>query len=53
MRSRQRTQIVNCIVKLLFDQNISFRVAIKLKHLFPDCDQVRTLQLENKSDIEI
>ena len=40
-------------MKLLFDQNISFRVLIKLKHLFPDCDQVRTLQLENKSDIEI
>jgi len=40
-------------VKLLFDQNISFKVAQQLKPLFPDCEQVRKLKLENKSDREI
>lgn len=40
-------------MKLLFDQNISFRVANKLKSVFPDCGQVRALKLEDKSDREI
>ncbi len=40
-------------MKLLFDQNISFRVANRLKTNFPDCSQVRELQLENLSDREI
>jgi predicted nuclease of predicted toxin-antitoxin system len=40
-------------VKLLFDQNISFRVANKLKPIFPECGQVRELNLEDKSDREI
>lgn len=40
-------------MKLLFDQNISFRVAKKLSPLFPECGQVRELKLENKSDREI
>jgi predicted nuclease of predicted toxin-antitoxin system len=40
-------------VKLLFDQNISFRVVNKLKATFPGCRQVRELNLEAKSDREI
>lgn len=40
-------------MKLLFDQNISFRVANKLTTEFPGCRQVRELQLEDKSDREI
>jgi predicted nuclease of predicted toxin-antitoxin system len=40
-------------VKLLFDQNISFRVANKLKPIFPECGQVREPNLEDKSDREI
>jgi predicted nuclease of predicted toxin-antitoxin system len=40
-------------VKLLFDQNISFKVAQQLSPLFPDCEQLRNLKLENKSDREI
>jgi predicted nuclease of predicted toxin-antitoxin system len=40
-------------LKLLFDQNISFRVAARLKSEFPSCAQVRELALEDKSDREI
>jgi len=40
-------------VKLLFDQNISFRVVNKLQPTFPGCRQVRELNLEEKSDREI
>jgi predicted nuclease of predicted toxin-antitoxin system len=40
-------------VKLLFDQNISFRILSKIRELYPNAHQVRELQLENKSDIEI
>lgn len=40
-------------MKLLFDQNISFRVANRLRPVFPGCGQVRELNLENKTDREI
>ncbi len=40
-------------MKLLFDQNISYRAAIGLSSVFPDCAQVRQLGLEDKSDMEI
>ncbi len=40
-------------MKLLFDQNVSFRVINKLRPLFPDCAQVRELLLEDKSDRDI
>jgi predicted nuclease of predicted toxin-antitoxin system len=40
-------------MKLLFDQNISFRLVKRLNDLFPNCDQVRNLGLENASDVEI
>jgi predicted nuclease of predicted toxin-antitoxin system len=37
-------------MKLLFDQNISFRIVAKLKDEFPDSVQVRRLDLENRQD---
>ena len=40
-------------MKLLFDQNISFRIISKIKYLFPEAVQVRQLNIENYSDIEI
>ncbi|MBP9934008.1 MAG: DUF5615 family PIN-like protein, partial [Chitinophagaceae bacterium] len=40
-------------MKLLFDQNISFRIVSKLKIYFPECTQVRLEGLENKSDWNI
>lgn len=40
-------------MKLLFDQNISFRIISKIKLNFPDAKQVRQLGIENYSDVEI
>ena len=40
-------------MKLLFDQNISFRLIKQIIDFFPDSKQVRELGLENSSDIEI
>jgi predicted nuclease of predicted toxin-antitoxin system len=40
-------------VKLLFDQNISFRILRLLSNDFPDARQVRELGLENTSDRKI
>ncbi|MDN3585534.1 DUF5615 family PIN-like protein [Pedobacter aquatilis] len=40
-------------MKLLFDQNISHRIIKLLEADFLDCNQVRRLKLENKSDKEI
>ena len=40
-------------MKLLFDQNISFRLIKRIIDLFPDSKQVRELGLENSTDIEI
>ncbi len=40
-------------MKLLFDQNISFRVISKIKLKFPEAKQVRELGIENYSDLEI
>lgn len=40
-------------MKLLFDQNISFRILKKITEYFPEANQVRSLGLENKSDLEI
>jgi len=40
-------------MKLLFDQNISHRIVDRLRDIYPDCEQVRRLELENKSDVEI
>lgn len=40
-------------MKLLFDENISFRVVNRIISLFPDSTQVRELQLESMSDTRI
>jgi len=40
-------------MKLLFDQNISFRLINKIIDVFPESNQVRNLGLENSTDIEI
>ncbi len=40
-------------MKLLFDQNISFRIVNKLQSIFPESKQVKALGLEDSSDIEI
>ena len=40
-------------MKLLFDQNISFRVINKISNLYPEAQQVRALGLENSTDIQI
>ena len=40
-------------MKLLFDQNISFRIINDVKQVFPESEQIRKLRLENKSDKEI
>lgn len=40
-------------MKLLFDQNISFRILEKLKTVFPESSQVRLLGLENAADLAI
>jgi predicted nuclease of predicted toxin-antitoxin system len=37
-------------MKLLFDQNISFRITDKIKDIFPGSGQVRDLGLEDSSD---
>lgn len=40
-------------MRLLFDQNISFRIISKVKETFPEAKQVKQLGIENYSDIEI
>lgn len=40
-------------MKLLFDQNISFRILSKISNFFPEAKQVRGLGIENFSDFEI
>ena len=40
-------------MKLLFDQNISFRLVKRIIDLFPESKQVRELGLENATDFEI
>jgi len=40
-------------MKLLFDQNISYRLVKKIKEFFPEAKQVRELNLENKTDRQI
>lgn len=40
-------------MKLLFDQNISFRIVKSIVHVFPNSNQVRQLGLEGARDIEI
>lgn len=39
--------------KLLFDQNLSYRIVEQLKHLFPNSSHVRLLKLEKADDLTI
>jgi len=40
-------------MKLLFDQNISFRIIEKISNLFPESKQVRQIGLQDCKDSEI
>ena len=40
-------------MRLLFDQNISYRIVSKLSDYYPDCRQVRELGLMDAEDIDI
>ena len=40
-------------MKLLLDQNISFRIANKIQDIFPESRQVKDLGLENSKDSAI
>jgi predicted nuclease of predicted toxin-antitoxin system len=40
-------------MKLLFDENISFKLCKKLEDIYPDSTHVRFVNLENKDDSEI
>ena len=40
-------------MKLLLDQNISFRITAFLNDIFPEAKQVRELALENSNDFHI
>jgi len=40
-------------VKLLFDQNISFRILSKIEDIYPEAQQVRELGLEDSTDKQI
>ncbi|MEM7483596.1 MAG: DUF5615 family PIN-like protein [Bacteroidota bacterium] len=40
-------------MKLLFDQNISFRLSKKIHPIFPESLSVKDLNLVNSSDIEV
>jgi predicted nuclease of predicted toxin-antitoxin system len=40
-------------MKLLFDQNISYRIIQKIEDIFPESRQVRNIKLENSTDSQI
>lgn len=40
-------------MKLLFDQNISFRLLRKIEVQYPEAKQVKELSLENSTDMQI
>lgn len=40
-------------MKILFDQNISFRIVKRIIDIFPEARQIRSLGLENHTDQEI
>jgi predicted nuclease of predicted toxin-antitoxin system len=40
-------------MRLLFDQNISYRIVSKLSDCYPECRQVRELGLVNTEDVDI
>ena len=40
-------------MKLLFDQNISFRILSKIEDIYPEAQQLRELGLEDSTDKQI
>ncbi len=40
-------------MKLLFDENISFRIVKKLESVFPDCSHVKEHHLMQANDLEV
>jgi predicted nuclease of predicted toxin-antitoxin system len=40
-------------VKLLFDENISYKICRRLDNLFPNSQHINTLNLERSQDIQI
>lgn len=40
-------------MKLLFDQNISYKIIKKLSEIFPECNHVTSLKLTNATDNQI
>ena len=40
-------------MKLLFDQNISYRIVKKIEGAYPDSDQVKKLGLSDSTDLQI
>ncbi len=40
-------------MKLLFDQNLSFKLCLRLKDLFPNSQQVRLLEMSDSDDRDI
>ena len=51
LRRRPRTPPPNGdLMKLLFDQNLSFKLCARLSDLFPDSNQARLLELDQADD---
>jgi len=40
-------------IKLLFDQNLSYRLITKLKMDYPDSTHVEAVELDKSSDIDV
>ncbi len=50
---RAEIGVWHCSVKLLFDQNISFKIAGRLADLYPESVHVRDLDMERSDDREV
>jgi predicted nuclease of predicted toxin-antitoxin system len=40
-------------VKLLFDNNLSYKLVLQLAHLYPECSHIAALGLEAATDLEV
>ncbi len=49
----QKSENSSYLMKLLFDENISFKLCKKLEDIYPNSTHVRFVNLENKDDFEI
>ena len=50
---RKRAKSSPDVSKLLFDQNISYRIVKKLKDDFPECKHISDVELKDEEDPEI